>query len=144
MYLVSATATDGDGGVTTKTLYINVANVVPVLSGLQLPTSVKQGEQFTASITATDPGDDDVSIIWNWGDGATDEGASTSHTYDRAGTFVVTVCAEDEDGGADCMQSPPLSVEALTELGDDDGLLPGFGLLSALAMLGLLATFRRR
>ena len=145
LYLVEATATDGDGGIVTKTLYIDVANVVPELSGLQLPTSVKEGEQFTVSITATDPGDDEVTITWNWGDGETDKGASTSHTYDRAGTFVVTICAEDEDGGADCMQSPPLSVEALEELDEGGALesLPGFGLLAAFGAFCLLATSRR-
>ena len=145
LYLVEATATDGDGGIVTKTLYIDVANVVPELSGLQLPTSVKEGEQFTVSITATDPGDDEVTITWNWGDGETDKGASTSHTYDRAGTFVVTICAEDEDGGADCMQSPPLSVEALEKLDEGGALesLPGFGLLAAFGAFCLLATFRR-
>ena len=145
LYLVEATATDGDGGIVTKTLYIDVANVVPELSGLQLPTSVKEGEQFTVSITATDPGDDEVTITWNWGDGETDKGASTSHTYDRAGTFVVTICAEDEDGGADCMQSPPLSVEALEQLDEGGALesLPGFGLLAAFGAFCLLAISRR-
>jgi PKD repeat protein len=142
-FVVEVIASDEDGGVTSEKLFITIANVAPTLTNLQLPSSVKQGEPVTVSIEATDPGDDEVTIIWNWGDDTTDEGGTVTHTYDKVGTYTVTVCATDDDGGEDCQQAT-IPIELLQQLEDDGGLLPGFGLLSALAMLGLLAIFRRR
>ena len=142
-FVVEVIASDEDGGVTSEKLFITIANVAPTLTNLQLPSSVKQGEPVTVSIEATDPGDDEVTIIWNWGDGTTDEGGTVTHTYDKVGTYTVTVCATDDDGGEDCQQAT-IPIELLQQAEDDGGLLPGFGLLSALAMLGLLAIFRRR
>ncbi len=142
-FVVEVIASDEDGGVTSEKLFITIANVAPTLTNLQLPSSVKQGEPVTVSIEATDPGDDEVTITWNWGDGTTDEGGTVTHTYDKVGTYTVTVCATDDDGGEDCQQAT-IPIELLQQAEDDGGLLPGFGLLSALAMLGLLAIFRRR
>jgi len=142
-FVVEVIASDEDGGVTSEKLFITIANVAPTLTNLQLPSSVKQGEPVTVSIEATDPGDDEVTITWNWGDGTTDEGGTVTHTYDKVGTYTVTVCATDDDGGEDCQQAT-IPIELLQQVEDDGGLLPGFGLLSALAMLGLLAIFRRR
>jgi len=142
-FVVEVIASDEDGGVTSEKLFITIANVAPTLTNLQLPSSVKQGEPVTVSIEATDPGDDEVTITWNWGDGTTDEGGTVTHTYDKVGTYTVTVCATDDDGGEDCQQAT-IPIELLQQAEDDGGLLPGFGLLSALAMFGLLAIFRRR
>jgi PKD repeat protein len=141
-FVVEVIASDEDGGVTSEKLFITIANVAPTLTNLQLPSSVKQGEPVTVSIEATDPGDDEVTITWNWGDGTTDEGGTVTHTYDKPGTYTVTVCATDDDGGEDCQQAT-IPTELLQQA-EDEGWLPGFGLLSALAMLGLLAIFRRR
>jgi PKD repeat protein len=142
-FVVEVIASDEDGGVTSEKLFITIANVAPTLTNLQLPSSVKQGEPVTVSIEATDPGDDEVTITWNWGDGTTDEGGTVTHTYDKVGTYTVTVCATDDDGGEDCQQAT-IPIELLEQLEEEGGLLPGFSLLSAMAMLGLLAVFRRR
>ena len=62
---------------------------------------------FLASFvpTATAGGDDEITITWNWGDDTTDEGGTVTHTYDKVGTYTVTVCATDDDGGEDCQQA---------------------------------------
>ena len=142
-FVVEITATDEDGGTTVEKLYIDIDNVAPSLTNLQLPPAVKQGEEVTVTIEATDPGDDEVTITWDLGDGTTYEGGTITHSYDKPGTYTVTVCATDDDGGEDCQQAT-IPIELLQQAEDDGGLLPGFGLLSALAMLGLLAIFRRR
>ena len=116
---------------------------MPSLTNLQLPSSVKQGEPTTVSIEATDPGDDEITITWNMGDGTTYEGGTVTHTYSKSGTYTVTVCATDDDGGEGCQQAT-IPIELLEQLEEEGGLLPGFSLLSAMAMLGLLAVFRRR
>ncbi|OIR12954.1 MAG: hypothetical protein BEU05_00020 [Marine Group III euryarchaeote CG-Bathy2] len=142
-FVVEVIASDEDGGVTSKKLYIDIDNVAPSLTNLQLPSSVKQGEPITVSIEATDPGDDVISITWNMGDGTTYTGGTVTHTYDKAGTYTVTVCATDDDDGQECQQAT-IPIELLEQLEEEGGLLPGFGLVGALAMLGLLAAVRRR
>jgi len=52
---------------------------------------------FTA--TAVDPGGSIAGIDWDFGDGATDSGASVSHTYNKAGIFTAKVTATDNQGG---------------------------------------------
>ncbi|HIL33708.1 MAG TPA: PKD domain-containing protein, partial [Candidatus Poseidoniales archaeon] len=142
-FVVEVIASDEDGGVTSEKVFITIANVAPTLTNLQLPSSVKQGEPTTVSIEATDPGDDEVTITWVMGDGTTYEGGTITHTYSKSGTYTVTVCATDDDGGEDCQQAT-IPIELLEQLEEEGGLLPGFSLLSAMAMLGLLAVFRRR
>ena len=142
-FVVEVIASDEDGGVTSEKVYLDIANVAPSLTNLQLPPAVRQGEDVTITIEATDPGDDEVTITWNMGDGTTYEGGTVTHTYSKSDTYTVTVCATDDDGGEDCQQAT-IPIELLEQLEEEGGLLPGFSLLSAMAMLGLLAVFRRR
>lgn len=48
--------------------------------------------------TSTDPDGTIASHAWDFGDGATGSGASTSHTYDSAGSRTVTLTVTDNDG----------------------------------------------
>ncbi|OAI43833.1 hypothetical protein AYO38_10375, partial [bacterium SCGC AG-212-C10] len=50
---------------------------------------------------STDPDNDALTFIWNFGDGATATGASASHTYASNGSFVATLTASDGAGGTD-------------------------------------------
>ena len=59
-------------------------------------TTVCQGEatQFTSTTT----GEQITGFSWNFGDGQTGSGETTSHTYATAGTFQVTLTAEGSGG----------------------------------------------
>jgi peptide/nickel transport system substrate-binding protein len=39
-----------------------------------------------------------VAWTWDWGDGSTGDGVMTSHTYETAGTYTVTLLVTDDDG----------------------------------------------
>jgi PKD repeat protein len=50
---------------------------------------------------SSDPDGGIVSWAWNFGDGATATGATTSHTYASAGTYSVQLTVTDDNGGTD-------------------------------------------
>lgn len=100
-YTVRLTATDEDGSwVTTMTLA--VADVPPTLH-ITAPNTVVAGSAYTIQFTATDPGQDTISL-WQvlWGDGTTSTFAGTvssaTRVYAAAGNYTVTVRATNEDG----------------------------------------------
>ncbi len=50
---------------------------------------------------SSDPDNDPLTYVWDFGDGSTGSGATTSHTYLWGDTFTVTLIVSDGKGGAD-------------------------------------------
>ena len=82
------------------------------------------GHNITFMATASDPGSDDLTFRWNWGDGNTTENVyyndgvgpdpypspevnpitvtdTVRHGYASAGTYVITLTVTDDDGGSE-------------------------------------------
>ncbi|MCW2993413.1 MAG: hypothetical protein JWQ18_908 [Conexibacter sp.] len=74
-------------------------NVPPVLSDVTDPGIVAAGHPLTLSASATDRFSVPT-FHWDFGDGASADGAGVGHTFTRAGTFTVTVTATDSAGNA--------------------------------------------
>lgn len=131
VFIVTLTVTDDDGATTTDTLTVTVNNVLPTITSeiTMTPPYIENPEYILPivhtlefSITATDPGSDDLTYTWNWDDGTTDECTyyndgtnpdgypspninpitqtdTITHIYSESGSYYVTVTITDDDTG---------------------------------------------
>ncbi len=123
VYTVTLTVTDDDGGVDTDTLTVTVNNVAPIadiesveqmlLFDLEDLTVIMLDPVYFEG-TAHDPGSDDLTFTWDFGDGTAvvttsylndppsfpvDILDSLEHVYSNLGEYTVTLTVEDDDGG---------------------------------------------
>ena len=100
--VVTITATDSDGAISTTTFDLTVVNAAPTLSADTATVTVDEGQTATNTGTFSDPGVDSVALsasigtivdnvngTWSWSFGTTD-GPDESQ--------VVTITATDSDG----------------------------------------------
>ncbi|AFZ38163.1 outer membrane adhesin like protein (plasmid) [Stanieria cyanosphaera PCC 7437] len=103
IYTATFTVTDSDGAVSNDTVEVTVNNVNPTIESLTGDTNLDEGDTANFSATASDPGDDTLTYIWDFGDGnhstLNSNQSSVSHTYTQNGTYTVTLTVTD-DGGA--------------------------------------------
>lgn len=95
---VTLTVTDNSGATgtasstATPSAPTNQAPVaVPAVSCLNLVCSADGS-------ASTDPEGSTLGYAWNWGDGSTGVGSTTSHPYETAGTYLVTLTVTDDKG----------------------------------------------
>lgn len=98
-FTVRLTVTDDSGTTATTT-----RSVTTTLAPNQDPTAAFTAATDLLSVTAdasgsTDPDGTIATYAWEYGDGATGSGATTSHTYAAAGTYTVKLTVTDDRGG---------------------------------------------
>ena len=103
-YTATYTVTDNDGATKSDTVEVTVNNVVPVIESITGDTEINEGDTATFNAIATDPGDDTITYIWDFGDGSeqltvSNEQLPVSHVYADNGDYTVTLTVRDEDGG---------------------------------------------
>ena len=100
VFTLTATADDGDGGVTAASRTLTVSNVAPAVTVAVLENE-PEGKRLVLGVTAADPGDDAVAAISvDWGDGTAATfaaGEPIAHSYADDGTYTVSVTVTDED-----------------------------------------------
>jgi hypothetical protein len=116
---VKVTGSGGDGFSDTATTTVTVTNVNPTVNTINTNAPKPEGSPVTVDGTITDPGwKDSLTATINWGDGsgtvalagttenvqpdATFTYSGVSHAYGDNGTFTITVCGTDDDGGSAC------------------------------------------
>jgi len=82
----------------TQTYTLLVNNVAPTISA-GADRVVNQGATASFSVTISDVPGETFLVDWDFGDGATDTGASVTHDYTDIGLYDVTVTVTDDDGG---------------------------------------------
>ncbi|NIP35046.1 MAG: PKD domain-containing protein [Thermoplasmata archaeon] len=60
--------------------------------------SVKSGSKVDFKANAEDPDGDPLTYHWDFGDGTTSNEQNPSHTYDKKGTYTVTLTTTDSHG----------------------------------------------
>jgi PKD repeat protein len=132
VYPLSITISDDDGGALVfGSSNSTVENVPPVLS-VNIPTVINEGEDFFVYAEAIDNGSDDLTFIWDWGDGTSpvvrtfynnfptntpdpypsplgiypfSVSYTQNHIYGDNGVFTVRVTIFDDDNGTTTYQT---------------------------------------
>jgi chitodextrinase len=78
------------------------SNTRPPIAGIVAPASSREGEALPMNGGGSvAPGGTVVSYAWDFGDGATGEGVSVSHTYAQDGAYTVRLTVTDDQGLTD-------------------------------------------
>ena len=75
---------------------VTVTNVAPTVTAT-IPATADENDTVSFSVTATDPGPDTFTYLWDFGDGFASTAQNPTHVYPDDGTFTVTVTVDDSD-----------------------------------------------
>lgn len=117
-WYVTISATDDDGGVGATVIEVDLANLPPAITALDVPADVDEGVPAAFTVRAIDPGyDDALSARWTFDDGAVIDAPGASggtelgveHAFPDDGVWSGTVEVTDDEGLG---QSLPFTVVA--------------------------------
>jgi PKD repeat protein len=100
-FTVTLTVTDSIGRTNSKAQTVTVSTVTltpPNITFSPLTPNAAQQVFFTSTTTLGSNGHRLVGYDWNFGDGTSGSGQSTSHTFATAGTFTVILTVTDDQG----------------------------------------------
>lgn len=100
---VVVAAEDADGRTDDATVRVTVRNVAPRIRGVDRDGATLEKHDVTFRSRVADPGDDELSYAWDFGDGTVLGPGRTldlaQHAYDAAGSYRLTLTVDDGDGG---------------------------------------------
>jgi len=109
-YIVTLEVTDAVGNHATDTVNITVLDVTDPVAEAGSDQMVKAGETVSFDAGGSSDNVGIASYEWDFGDGTTGSGVTTTHTYKKPETYTVTLTLKDEAGNVDT-DSLTVSVE---------------------------------
>jgi cytochrome c len=104
-YTATVTVTDERGGSASAEIEITVedppGNVPPMVTAAADPRTGTAPLTVSFTSAAKDPDGDQVSSVWDFGDGVRAGGQNAVHTYTTPGTYTATVTVTDPRGATD-------------------------------------------
>lgn len=122
-YKVSLTVRDSAGKADAVEIIVTILNVDPIAE-MNSPYHGDVGEEISFTSSASDSGDDVLTIEWDFGDGQSAVGADVTHAYEHAGIYDVVLTVRDDDGGVTVLRSIAV-IKGLPEPPGEDGAEPG-------------------
>ena len=118
-YTATVTVTDANKLTSSGSVVVTVNDVPPTVTFTDPPALAGSPVSFTASATDVSPAVQAAGFTnsWNFGDGTTGTGASTTHTYTSAGTYTVSVTATDMYGSTSRPATETMAVSNATQAG---------------------------
>ena len=122
-YTATLTVRDDGPEIATDTATISVRNVAPSVS-IAVGADTTSGSPVSLRGFGRDPGGDELTYAWDFGDGTTASGSTLVHTFRDPGTYQVRLTVQDEDGASTTVvRSVEISAEpaeaAVTSSGRD-------------------------
>ncbi|MFA5771676.1 MAG: PKD domain-containing protein [Thermoplasmata archaeon] len=98
-YAVKLTIVDNDMGASYTTVNLTIENTPPTVDFTASKTTFQTKETITLDASASSDIDGSIaSYLWDFGDGNTSSGVTTSHKYAKKGVSTITVTVTDNDG----------------------------------------------
>ncbi len=97
-YVVKLTVKDDKNATSTKQVAIVVTNKAPVAKFTYQPDKPKIGDEIQFTSQSFDDDGNIVSYAWDFGDGNTSTEQNPVHSYEKKGTYNVTLTVTDNDG----------------------------------------------
>ena len=119
-YIVNVRVIDELGISTVSPVTMSVTNAPPYdLNMIHAGNTTDDEVSFTGF--AVDPGNDDITYTWDFGDGNTGEGEDVSNQYETPGTYVVIMTATDDGGAVTIHETTIDIIQPLTIVPDPEG-----------------------
>ncbi|MEO0602384.1 MAG: S8 family serine peptidase [Myxococcota bacterium] len=98
-HTIEVVAVDDDGGVSDAEQVVVIVADVPASLVIDAPSVAVARDAVALEVAILDPGLDDVhSVLWEFGDGETAEGATTQHAWTEPGVYPFAVTVTDDKG----------------------------------------------
>lgn len=106
---------------TTDVVVEEVPATPPQIEEIIAPDGLETGEEATFAVIATDDQQSgtDLQYQWDFDDGTSGSGTSTTHTFNQEGVYSVTVTATN-DAGLEDVQDVTVQVEESDENGEEE------------------------
>jgi hypothetical protein len=97
VYTIEVSVSDGEA-TTVKKFEVEVENMDPDLT-VSFEDEADEGSELSFAAQVYDVPMDDVTVTWTFADGSKLDGLFVQYDFNDDGDYLITVVAEDEDGG---------------------------------------------